>query len=551
MYRMDTKPWLNHYDQGVLAQIDYPEIPVFAFLTEKAAKHPDQVCTIFKGQTISYQQMDNLTDNLAAALVKMGLKKGDRVALFLPNLPQFVLSFYGVLKAGGVVVAMNPTYKEVEVFYQLNDSGAEYVISLAPALPLFSALKTKTALKTIILTNPEDAVRLLAPVVTPSAEAGIVWLGSLLAENKGAPRPQVEVTQNDQAIFQYSGGTTGTPKAAIGLHRNLVANTLQFAYWMLPVRTDHDVMLAAIPLFHVFGMVIAMNSSIVIDASIVLIPNPRDMQDLMGSIEEYHVTLFPGVPNLFYGINQFLEGSPTKFDLSSLRLCISGSAPLPGHIKAKFEQSTGARLVEGYGLSEAPTACTCNPSVGENRVGSIGLPLSDVEVRIISLEDETTVVGIGDVGELVVRCPQIMAGYHNRPEESRQAIRNGWLYTGDVAYLDKDGYIYIVDRKKDVIKAGGLQVWPREVEDVIATHPKVLEVGVAGVMHPDYGETVKAWVVVKPNQALTAEEVIGWCKARLANFKAPRQVEFVPQLPRSTVGKVLRRELVRLNNEIE
>jgi len=540
---LETRPWLRYYPSGVPASLNYPQKPVGTLLTEKAEQVPDKVCTVYKDQIITYRQMDALTDALAMALVKLGIKKGDRVALFLPNLPQFVLAFFGVLKAGGVVTAINPAYKEGEVLFQLSDAGAKVVICLAAALPLFQSLRPRTAVKSIIITNPEDASHLLAPVILPNPSKDVYGLASLLAENHGVPGKPIAVSPEDAAIFQYSGGTTGTPKGAVCLHRNLMANIMQFSAWLQPVRSDPEAFLAAIPLFHVFGMVIAMGVAIMYAAAIVLTPDPRNLPDLLGCVERNKVTIFPAVPNLLNNINHYLENSVENYDLGSLRLVISGSAPLMQPIQEKFEQLTGSRVVEGYGLSEAPTALICNPVLGDNRKGSIGLPLPDVECRIISLEDALTALGPGKAGELIARSPQVMAKYHNQPAETRLALREGWLYTGDVAYMDNDGYFYLVDRKKDVIKVGGLQVWPREVEEAIASHPKVLEVGVAGINHPDYGETVKAWVVVKPGEILTAEEVVNWCKEKLADYKAPRVVKFIVKLPRTTVGKVLRREL--------
>jgi long-chain acyl-CoA synthetase len=493
--------------------------------------------------SLTYRQLELLTDAFAAALVNLGLRKGDRVIVSLPNIPQFVLVYFAILKAGGVVVAINPAYKEQEVIFHVTDSGAEMVICLEMTLPLFQSIFCKVGLKTIILTKPEDAYELSSLSQQLPLGENIFWLISLLAQFKGVTRPLVNVTGDDPAVFQYTGGTTGTPKAAIGLHRSLVANINQFSAWLKPVKSGQAAVLAAIPLFHVFGMVIAMGVAILFEAVIILVPNPRDLKDLFVNIEENKVTIIPVVPNLLFNMNQFLRNSDRIYNLVSLRLCISGSAPLLRHIKDDFEQLTGARVVEGYGLSEAPTALTCNPVLGENRAGTIGLPLPDVDCRIVSLDDGETVLGAGKVGELVARSPQLMAGYHNRPDETLIVMKEDWLFTGDVAFMDEDGYFTLIDRKKDVIKVSGFQVWPREVEDIIASHSSVMEVGVKGIMHPDYGETVKAWVVIREGKSLTADEVINWCKDRLADYKAPRIVQFVSSLPRSAVGKILRREL--------
>ena len=343
--------------------------------------------------------------------------------------------------------------------------------------------------------------------------------------------------------------TTGVPKAAIAMHRNLVANTLQIRRWMPTAIDGQEVVLMAIPLYHVYGMVAGMNFALAVGASLVMIPDARDIKDDLDNIQKYKATIFPGVPTLYNAINNHPDVMAGKYNLSSIKACISGSAPLMRETKERFEALTGGAVFEGYGLSEAPTATHCNPLLGENRTGSIGLPLPDVDARIISLEDEVTVLPVGEIGELVLKGPQVFKGYHNMPTETTNTLRDGWLYTGDIARMDEDGYFYIVDRKKELIKPGGFQVWPREVEEVISDNPKVLEVGVAGIPDPYRGETVKAWIVVKPDETLTEDEIKDWCKERLAKYKVPTYVEFRDELPKTTVGKILRRELVRQHKE--
>jgi long-chain acyl-CoA synthetase len=333
------------------------------------------------------------------------------------------------------------------------------------------------------------------------------------------------------------------------MHRNLVANALQIRHWMTETREGKEVVLMAIPLFHVYGMVAGMLFAIYSGASMVMVPNPRDLKDVLENIDKYKTTVFPGVPTLYNAINNHPDVKAGKYNLSTIKACISGSAPLMRETKDRFEALTGGKLVEGYGLSEAPTATHCNPLLGENRAGSIGLPFSDVAGRIVSLDDGVTELPPGEVGELVIQGPQVFKGYHNMPTETANALREGWLYTGDIARMDEDGYFYIVDRKKELIKPGGYQVWPREVEEVIAANPKVLEVGVAGVPDPYRGETVKAWVVLKPGETSTEEEIREWCKQQMAPFKVPTQVEFRSELPKTTVGKVLRRELVKQHTD--
>lgn len=546
------KPWLKYYDPGVPSTIAYPSIPVTAFLDRAAQRYPMRPCTIFRGNHLTYAQVDALSNHLGRVLRWLGLEKGHRVGILLPNCPQFVLAFYAILKAGGVVVAMNPAYKERELAYQIADAGVELIIGLRSLAPVLASLSEYTPLQRWLLTDFDDLSALAA---WQPSQAGSIELGQemdllplLHVGLKNLP-PLPAVEPGDAAIFQYSGGTTGVPKAAIGLHRNLVANTLQFRHWLVGLKDGEEVALAAIPLFHVYGMVIAMNVGVALGASLVLVDNPRDTDDLVDHIRRYRVTLFPGVPALYQAINRHPGVQRGEVDLSSVKACISGSAPLLRETKLEFERLTGGRLMEGYGLSEAPTATHCNPMLGENRVGSIGLPLPDVDCRIVDVDDGITPKSAGEAGELIIRGPQIMAGYHRRPEETAQTLRDGWLYTGDIAYMDDDGFFYLVDRKKDLIKVGGFQVWPREVEEVIATHPGVREVAVAGVPHPERGEYVKAWVVTEPGATLDLDEIRRWCQGFLARYKIPEEVEFVPSLPRSSVGKVLRRELVR--QEIE
>jgi long-chain acyl-CoA synthetase len=319
--------------------------------------------------------------------------------------------------------------------------------------------------------------------------------------------------------------------------------------WLVNCEDGKEVVLMAIPLFHVYGMVAGMCFAMRAASSMVMIPNPRDLKDVLDNLQKYKATIYPGVPAMYNGLNNHPDVQAKKYDISSIKYCISGSAPLLRETKEKFEALTGGKLVEGYGLSETPTATHCNPLLGKNPPGSIGLPLPDVDCRIVSLDDEVTVMPVGEIGELVIKAPNVMKGYHNMPTETANSLRDGWLYTGDIARMDEEGFFYIVDRKKELIKPGGYQVWPRDVEEVIAMNPKVLEVGVAGIPDPYRGETVKAWVVLKPGEKASQEEIKDWCKDRLAKFKIPTHVEFRDALPRTTVGKLLRRELVRQETE--
>jgi long-chain acyl-CoA synthetase len=563
---MNNRPWLGHYDKGVPQTIEYPQAPLFHFLEESARKYPDRACTIFKGAVISYREMNEETDHMAAALVEMGVKKGDRVGIFMPNLPQFIVAYFGILKAGGVVVAVNPTYPPDEILTPVNDANIEIMFTLTRFYNTLKTVRGKSKLKKIIVSNLKEALppftRLLFTLLKEkkggdhlsSLADGDVWMKDLLAKHAASPRPKVNISPDDTALFQYSGGTTGVPKGAVAMHRNVVANTLQIKNWMPAIDPGNEIVLMGIPLFHVYGMVAGMNFAMANGASMVMIPNARDLKDVLDNISKYKATIFPGVPALYNGINNHPDVKAGKYNLSSIKACISGSAPLMRETKEEFERLTGGKVFEGYGLSEAPTATHCNPLEGVNKTGSIGMPLPDVDVKIISLDDGETEMPQGEIGEIIVNGPQVMKGYHNMPTETANSLRQmkdgkTWLFTGDIARMDEDGYFYIVDRKKELIKPGGFQVWPREVEEAIMDHPKVLEVGVGGIPDPKSGESVKAWVVLKSNETLTEEELKAFCKERLAPYKVPRFIEFRTELPKTTVGKILRRELVRQHKE--
>ncbi len=566
---MTDKPWFKHYDAGVPTSLTYPDKPLFALLEESAAKYPDKPAIHFKPShqgfaksVLTYRQLNELSDRMAAALAALGVKKGDRVAIFMPNIPQFIITYYGILKAGAIVVASNPTYTDRELEHQLKDSGAKVILCMSRFYETVKRVLPHTEIKTVIVTNIKDymsgLLRLLFTLLKEKKEGDRVTLVpghlsfvDLLAKYTPAQRPKVTVTGDDSALFQYSGGTTGVPKAAVALHRNLVANTLQIRAWLADAKEGLETWLLAIPLFHVYGMVAGMSSAVQVAASMVVVPNPRDLDSVIDAIDTYRPSIFPGVPRMYNAINNFV--GIEQHDLRSIRACISGSAPLLLEIKNKFESITGGKLVEGFGMSEAPTATHCNPLQGLNKEGSIGVPFPDVECRIVSLDDEVTVLPTGEIGELCLRGPQVMYGYWNMPTETKNVLRqhpddpNGapWLHTGDIARMDEDGYFYIVDRKKELIKAGGFQVWPREIEEVLAMHPAVLEAAAAGVPDPKKGgETVKAWVVLKDGMTATEAELKQFCEDKLVPYKRPRTIEFRQELPKTMVGKILRRELV-------
>ena len=565
---MNDRSWTKNYDKGVPATIDYPQVPLQFFLEDSAKKYPNVPCTIFKGAEISYKEMNEITDQVAAALASLGVKKGDRVGIFMPNTPQFIMAYFGILKAGGVVVAVNPLYTPREIEYQVNDAGIEIMFVMSNFYKIMKAAQPNTKLKKIIVTNIKETLPPILRILFTLAKEkkggfrieggladGDIWMKELVAKFTPADRPKIEVGPDDVALFQYSGGTTGISKGAVALHRNVVANTLQIKKWMVNLNEGAEIVLAAIPLFHVYGMVAGMNFALASAATMVMVPNARDIPDVLENIHKYRATIFPGVPTLYNAINNNAAVAAGKYNLRSIKACISGSAPLMRETKEKFEGLTGGVVFEGYGLSEAPTATHCNPLQGTNKTGSIGMPMSDVDCRIVNLDDGVTTLPIGEIGELILQGPQVMKGYHNMPTETANALRTlpdgtgPWLYTGDIARMDEDGYFYIVDRKKELIKPGGYQVWPREVEEVIVANPKVLEAGVAGIPDPYRGETVKAWIVLKPGESLSEDEVKAWCKERLAAFKVPTHIEFRKELPKTTVGKILRRELVRQEKE--
>ena len=450
---MSDRPWLNNYDAGVPQTIDYPAIPLFDLLSQAAEKYPEAACTIFKGARITYQEMDLITDRLAAGLASIGIKKGDRVGIFMPNTPQFVMAYFAVLKLGAIVVAVNPLYTARELVHQTNDAGLEVMLVMSNFYNMVKEVQAETKIETLVVSNIKETLpSILAFLFTLTKEKkdgfriqlaeSDYWMQDLINDHQPEQRPQVEVTADDNALFQYSGGTTGISKAAIAMHRNLVANAIQIRSWMIEAIDGEETVLMALPLFHVYGMVAGMLFGIRTGAALVMVPNPRDLKDLLGNAQKYKTTIFPGVPTLYNLINNSPEAQAGKYDLSSIKACISGSAPLMRETKEQFEKLTGGVVFEGYGLSEAPTASHCNPLLGENRTGSIGLPFPDVDCRIVSLDDEVTDLSVGEIGELVIKGPMVMKGYHNMPTETSNTLRDGWLYTGDIARMDEDGYLH-------------------------------------------------------------------------------------------------------------
>ncbi len=544
--------WRTHYDPGVPSSVAYPAVPLPWLLETAAQDYPDNIATVFFGARMTYREVNDEANRLAHALQTLGLARGERVALVLPNCPQFLISYYAVLKAGGIVVPTNPTYTTREFAHQFADAGVRMVITLNLFVPKIQEIRAETQIEHLIVTHVQNYLPTLLSYLHPIKERregtavhimagpGIHDFSELILRHSPAYTP-LPLAPTELAVLQYTGGTTGRAKGAMLTHRNLLANTLQTRAWLTDVQLGGgEMVLGVTPFFHVYGMSSVMNFSLAVAGTLILLPR-FNTKDVLRAIERYRITIFGGVPTMYIAINNAPDTA--KYDLSSIRACISGAAPLPLEVAHEFERLTGGHLREGYGLTEAAPVTHCNPVFGPIRAGSIGLPLPDVEARIVSLDDGHE-MALGEIGELAVRGPQVMQGYWNAPDESLAVLRDGWLLTGDMARVDAEGFFYIVDRKKDMIIAGGFNIYPREVEEALYEHPAVLEAVVAGVPDTYRGETVKAFIVLKEGMTATADELIAFSRARLAGYKAPRAVEFRDSLPKSLIGKHLRRVLV-------
>jgi long-chain acyl-CoA synthetase len=551
--------WLQHYDQGVPDTLSpYPDRTLLDDLAEAVAERPDAPALLFKGRTVTHGELDRLSDAFAAALAGLGVAPGDRVALLLPNCPQFLIGELGTWKAGAIVVPLNPIYTEQELQGALRRTGAETILVLTPFYRRIKAVQPRTALTTVVATNVKEYLPPLLRVLFTLAKErkdghrvtlddGDLWLGDLLDRHRGVPRPPVPVGPDDRAVILMSGGTTGTPKGVVGLHRHYTTTGRQLGTWLQAGTMPwDDVIMAALPLFHSFANIGIQSVAFRNHNAMALVPNPRDLDDLLGTIAKTRPTAFSGVPTLFNALLHHPKVRAGKVDFSSIKVCFSGAAPLLAETKLRFEELTGGRIVEGYSLTEAMLACAVNPVEGPNKIGSVGMPLPDVEIRVVDPAGGGRLPA-GEVGEILIRAPQLMAGYWDDPEETAITVRTHdgerWLHTGDLGRLDDDGYLFIVDRMKDLIKTHGYQVWPREIEEVLATHPAVAEVGVAGVPDEAKGEVAKAWVVLAAGEQASVEELRAFCRERLAPYKVPATVEFRSELPKTMVGKVLRRAL--------
>jgi long-chain acyl-CoA synthetase len=550
--------WLKHYDEGVPHSLQpYPQRTLLDAVRDAALQRPGHPALLFKGAHLSYGELERLSDAFAAALVSQGVEKGDRVALLLPNCPQFVIGQLGAWKAGAVVVPLNPLYTECELPHMLADCGAETALVLTAFYEKVKAVQPHTGLRRVIATSIKEYLpshlRLLFSAFKEKKEGHRItlrpddlWLGDLLRKYARTPRPDVQVGPEDLALFLYTGGTTGTPKAAAGTHHALLVTATQLKAWFGALFVDwEDVVMGHMPMFHTYGNIAILGTALLGRHPLALVPNPRDLDDLVTTIGKVRPALMPGVPTLFTALLHHPQVRAGKVDFKSIKLCFSGASALLVETKTRFETLAGGRILEGYALTESMVAAVVTPAYGVYKPGSVGVPLPDVEVRIVDADDGHDILPLGQIGEIVMRAPQLMLGYWQHPAETADALRDDWLFTGDLGYMDEDGYLFIVDRKKDLIKPSGFQVWPREVEEVIATHPAVSEVGVAGIPDKVRGEAVKAWVVLQEGQQVTGAEIRAYCRDRLAAYKVPRHVEFRDSLPKTTIGKVLRRELAQ------
>ena len=558
-------PWVRFYEEGVPAELTIPDASLTWLLDHTVNHYPGQTAIIYYGTKLSYAQLSSLANRFAIGLQKLGVQKGDRVAIALPNIPQYPIAFYGALRAGAVVVPTNPLYTEREMQHQMADSGARILVMMDDFYPTVRNVRANTTLEHIILTSPADYLPPLLHTLYPLSQRGVKHPEPKLSEkelhedktlhlmsemlqshtHKGGVEVfnlPVQTSGDDLAVLQYTGGTTGLSKGAMLTHRNLLANALQTRSWTPKARDAKEVTLCVAPFFHSYGLTVGMNLSIYAAATMVLLPRFK-AHDVVKAIRQYRPTLLPGIPTMYLAIMREAAKHPEY--LSSIKYCISGASALPAKIQADFEAMTHGRLVEGYGLSEAAPVTHCNPLTENCRNGSIGLPLPNVEATIL---DQKTAepLPIGEEGEIAVKGPNIMKGYWNREEENKAIFVNGWMRTGDIGKMDADGYFYVVDRAKDMIIASGFNVYPREVEEVLFQHPSVLEAAVAGTPDEYRGETVAAFIVLKPGITAndeTRQNIIAYCKQNLAAYKVPKIVEFRTTLPKSLIGKVLRREL--------
>ncbi|MFW9920041.1 MAG: long-chain fatty acid--CoA ligase [Candidatus Thorarchaeota archaeon] len=552
------RPWLKNYVGNTPPDIKLPDGPLYGYLDRAVKEFPDNIALYYEGVEMTYQELGEAVDKAAYGFAKMGVKKGDSVAIMLPNCPQFIIAYYAALKCGAIITPVNPLAMPKELRIYLQDTGAKTIVALNFFYKNVMAVREETNLENVIITAAWDPMskikQILAPKLKYKKEMKEVpplkegdrswneWMASLVPE---PPIVSIDPAK-DLAVYQFTGGTTGIPKAAMLTHDNLKANCEQCAAWMeWMAERGKEKFVAALPIQHIFGQTVSMNLAVSWGCGIILIPNARDVKNLLTRINDLKPTFFPIVATLAIAIYSYPEVS--KYDITSLKLSIAGAMALPAEVTKKFEAATNSIIIEGYGLSEASPVTHANPLDKEKRkIGAIGLPFPSTYCKIVDLDDRSKNLPIGEVGELAVKGPQVMMGYHNRPDETADVLKDGWLFTGDIAKMDEEGWTYIVDRKKDLINASGYKVWPNEVEEVLFEHPKILEAAVIGIPDETRGETVKAFVVLESGQTATVDEIRAFCKEKMAVYKVPTDIEFVGTLPKSQVGKVLRRELRQL-----
>jgi len=550
--RYQDKPWLASYGKGVPEHLDFEEVYLTDFLEKSAARFPDNMALLFQGYKVTYRELKNMVDCFANVLAGFGIKKGDSVSILLPNVIPCVAAYYAILEIGGITVMNNPLYSDRELEHQFNNSESKLLITLDLLGNRMIDLRPKTSIKQIIYTSIGDYLpfpkNLLFPLVAKkkklaadvkSAEDLYKWKEVLAGASPNPPK--VELSFEDVAMYQYTGGTTGVSKGVMLTHSNLSKQVQQSRAWFPTFNAGEEIMLGALPFFHVFGLSTVMNYAIYMGWGNILVPKPQPEQ-LLEAIGKFKPTFAPLVPTMYIGMLGHPKIKDT--DMTSIKGCFSGSAPLPVEVIRDFEQKTGSVIVEGFGLTESTPVTHINPFAGGKRkVGSIGLPISDTESRIVSLDDGKTDMPVGEIGEIIIKGPQVMKGYWQMPEETAETLKDGWLYTGDIAKMDEEGYFFIVDRKKDMIISGGLNVYPRDIEEVFYEHPKVMEASAIGIPHPSRGEQVKVFVVLNEGETVTEEELLEYCKDKLATYKLPTMIEFRKELPKTNVGKILKKDL--------
>ncbi|MBW2258910.1 MAG: long-chain fatty acid--CoA ligase [Deltaproteobacteria bacterium] len=543
--------WLEFYEKEVPENVDYEQVCLPDFLDRSAQMFPNNMALLFQGYQLTYQELKDMVDGFATALAEFGIRKGDSVAILLPNLIPCLVAYYAVLKIGGIAVMNNPLYSDRELKHQFNDSEAKLLVTLDLLGNRMIDLRRETGIKEIIYTSIGDYLpfpkSLLFPLVgkrkklaanVKSAPEVYKWK-EVIAATEPRP-PEVSLAFDDVAMFQYTGGTTGVSKGAILTHGNLSKQVQQVAAWFPGFDKGAEIMLGALPFFHVFGLTTTMNFAVFMGWGNVLVPKPQP-QPLLEAIRKFKPSFAPLVPTMFIGILNHPDIKKT--DMTCLKGCFSGSAPLPVEVIREFEEITGAIIVEGFGLTESSPVTHINPFDGRRKVGSVGIPIPDTYCRVVDVEEGINEVPLGEPGELTIKGPQVMRGYRNMPEETASTIRDGWLYTGDICTVDEEGYFYIVDRKKDMIITGGYNVYPRDIDEVLYEHPKVQEACAIGIPHPTRGEAIKCFVVLKEGETATVEELLEFCKEKLATFKLPTEIELRPELPKTNVGKILRKVL--------